>query len=194
MTRREKILLACIGFWVIILLFCVGSGIRLRSRLDEHKKLLKNANNELFVTQQDVGEEMKKVLELNETLEFMSDNLDKANKTIVDLKNAQYKLVYLGDFKITHYCVELRPHICGTGTGITASGTQVTAGRTVAVDPKIIPYGTKLYIEGYGWRIAEDCGGSVKNAQIDVAVDTHADALAMGVNSGGVWILVETKP
>lgn len=194
MTRREKILLACIGFWVIILLFCVGSGIHLRNQLDEHKKLLKATNKELLTAQQDLGKEMKKNLELSEKLELIGGNLDEVNETIAQLKGVEYELVYLGDFKITHYCTEHREHICGTGTGITASGTQVTAGRTVAVDPKIIPYGTKLYIEGYGWRIAEDCGGAVKNTQIDVAVDTHSDALAMGVKSGGVWILVETKP
>ena len=52
----------------------------------------------------------------------------------------------------------------------TATGTTATAGRTIAVDPKVIPYGTKVYIEGYGYRIAEDCGGFRGN-HIDIFVN-----------------------
>ena len=172
-------------------MLCICIGLHFRNQLDEHKKLLNATNNELLIAQQDLGVEMKKNLELTEKLELIGENLDEANMTIADLKSVEYEPVYLGNFKITHYCTELWEHICGEGQGITASGTRVTAGRTVAVDPKVIPYGTQLYIEGYGWRIAEDCGGAVKNAQIDVAVETHADALAMGVKSGGVWMLVK---
>ena len=96
----------------------------------------------------------------------------------------------MGNYKLTHYCTEKRKHICGLGAGITATGTQVTAGRTIAVDPSVIPYGTEVYIEGYGWRVAEDCGGGVNGQHIDIAVETHSKALSMGITSGGVWILV----
>lgn len=65
---------------------------------------------------------------------------------------------YAGDQKGLH--PELR----------TATGTTATAGRTIAVDPKVIPYGTKVYIEGYGYRIAEDCGGFRGN-HIDIFVN-----------------------
>lgn len=60
------------------------------------------------------------------------------------------------------------------GKGITATGTRATAGRTIAVDPKVIPYGTKVYIEGWGYRIAEDCGGFRGN-HIDIFVDSLRD-------------------
>ena len=120
-------------------------------------------------------------------------NLENANATIAELKDNEYKLVYLGEYQITHYCCEKRAHICGTGSGKTATGTTVTAGRTVAIDPTIIPYGTEIYIEGYGWRVAEDCGGGVKNKQIDVAVNTHVDALSLGVKYKDVWILVKNN-
>ena len=55
----------------------------------------------------------------------------------------------------------------------------------------MIPYGSQVYIEGYGWRIAEDCGGWVNGKHIDIAVDTHAEASSMGVKNGGVWILTQ---
>ena len=134
MTKREKRLLAYMGVLILMILFCIYRGTCLRTELDEYERLRQTINGQLFEAQQSLGIEMKKNLELNERLDQMSDDLNKANTTIADLKSAEYELVYLGDFKITHYCTELREHICGEGQGITASGTQVTAGRTVAVD------------------------------------------------------------
>jgi 3D (Asp-Asp-Asp) domain-containing protein len=122
---------------------------------------------------------------------LLQAELDAANTMISDLKSNEYELVYIGNYKLTHYCTEERTHICGTGAGITSTGTQVTAGRTIAVDPSVIPYGTEVYIEGYGWRVAEDCGGAVNGKHIDIAVETHSQALSMGTATGGVWILVK---
>ena len=178
-----------------------------RNNLKTTQNELDDVNNMLLGTREKLKEEILKSSNLEESLNNANTNLknanskikdinsklNDANKTIKDLKSNEYKLVYLGDFKLTHYCCEKYKHICGTGTGITATGTKVTAGRTIAVDPKVIPYGTKVYIEGYGWRTAEDCGGAVKNKQIDIAVDTHQRALSIGTRSGGVWILVRNS-
>ena len=159
------------------------------------EEILKSSNLEdaLNNANADLENANSKIKEINSKLDKTNSELESANTTIKDLKSNEYKLVYLGNFKLTHYCCEKYKHICGTGTGITATGTKVTAGRTIAVDPKVIPYGTKVYIEGYGWRTAEDCGGAVKNKQIDIAVDTHQRALSIGTRSGGVWILVRNS-
>lgn len=55
----------------------------------------------------------------------------------------------------------------------TASGTRLRPG-VVAVDPKVIPLGTKLYVEGYGYAVAEDTGGAIKGMKIDLFMDTAA--------------------
>ena len=70
---------------------------------------------------------------------------------------------------------------CGEyADGITASGTVATAGRTIAVDPRHIPYGTEVIIDGVTF-IAEDCGGTIKgNNRIDIYFDSHEDALKWG--------------
>ena len=68
---------------------------------------------------------------------------------------------------------------CGKSDGITASGTQATAGRTVAVDTRLIPYGTEISTDGKTY-IAEDCGGKVKGYTIDVFFDSHEEALNFG--------------
>ena len=146
---------------------------------------------ELATTQESLKIEIEKSINLEESLIATNKELEAANTTINDLKNEEYNLVYIGNYSITHYCTERYAHICGTGNGITATGTVVTAGRTVAVDPSVIPYGTTMYIEGYGFRVAEDCGGAVNGRHIDMAVDTHANALAMGSRNSGVWILVK---
>lgn len=54
---------------------------------------------------------------------------------------------YAGEYTCTAYCTEKRPHICGTGTGITASGAPITADLTVAADQSLLPFGTVIYIE-----------------------------------------------
>lgn len=121
----------------------------------------------------------------------IQEELDAANGVIADLKSDEYEFIYIGEYTLTHYCIEKKAHICGTGSGKTATGTKVTAGRSVAVDPRVITYGTQMYIEGYGFRTAEDCGGGVKDKHIDVAVETHDIAMALGRTKAGVWLLVE---
>jgi 3D (Asp-Asp-Asp) domain-containing protein len=147
--------------------------------------------NELMVTKENLQTEIEKSIELNKLLQVANSELETSNNTITNLKSEEYQLIYLGYFKLTHYCPGFHGAPCGTGDGITVTGTKVTAGRTIAVDPKVIPYGTKVYIEGYGWRVAEDCGGSVQGNHIDIAMGTHDEAVSGGVKQGGVWLLVE---
>ena len=154
---------------------------------------LASTTNELAITQNHLQSEIEKAQKLNRALEDTNNELSIANETIAELKSEEYEFIYMGDFTLTHYCCERWEHVCGTGNGVTATGTQVTAGRTIAVDPYVIPYGSTVYIEGYGFRIAEDCGGGVKGNHIDVAVETHSQALSMGTRYRGVWILVKTS-
>lgn len=112
-----------------------------------------------------------------------------------DLEAAQtgpagFSAVYLGEFSCTAYCSEQYEHICGTGDGITASGAPVQAGVTVAADPDVLPLGSAVYIEGVGLRYVQDTGSAVKGNALDVAVDTHSEALAWpGYGTHRVWLL-----
>lgn len=130
------------------------------------------------------------LLNLKNELNVVQGELEDANQIIDDLKDTD-KLVYLGEFKYTHYCTEKYKHICGEGAGLTYTGTKVTPGRSIAVDPKVIPLGSKVYVEGYGFLIAEDIGGGVDGNHIDIAVETHEQALAAELTGGDVWLLVE---
>jgi uncharacterized protein YabE (DUF348 family)/3D (Asp-Asp-Asp) domain-containing protein len=79
--------------------------------------------------------------------------------------------------------------------GITASGTKVQEGRTIAVDPKVVPMGWWVYIEGIGFRRAEDTGSAIKGKKIDVYFDSESKANKFGKKSGyTVYILGPNKP
>ena len=96
----------------------------------------------------------------------------------------------LGRFKLTAYCP--CEECCGKSNGITASGTKAEAGRTIAVDPSVIPYGTKVEINGKEY-VAEDTGSGVGKKHIDIFMDSHEDAVAFGVQYAEVYILEELK-
>nr|WP_296959211.1 NlpC/P60 family protein [uncultured Mediterraneibacter sp.] len=92
----------------------------------------------------------------------------------------------LGNFKITYYCsCEI---CCNKADGITATGTPVVEGQTIAVDPSVIPYGTQVIIGGHVFT-AEDCGGAIKQNHIDVYVNSHEEALALGVANADVYLV-----
>jgi len=63
--------------------------------------------------------------------------------------------------------------------GITASGKRARMG-TISADPGILPYGTVLYVPGYGYGRVEDTGGAIKGNRIELFFDSHRKALAWG--------------
>lgn len=89
-------------------------------------------------------------------------------------------------YKVTAYCACAR--CCGKTDGITASGTKAKQGRTVAADPKVLPYGTVIEIEGVGVRTVEDCG-AFRGLRLDLFYNDHADALQWGVRSRRVRVI-----
>lgn len=98
------------------------------------------------------------------------------------------ELEYLGEYRITGYdpyCV----HCCGKANGVTASGTQATVGRTVGIRSGDLPYGTKIYIEGYGTYVIEDCGGGVKSHHIDIAASSHEECYTLTNSNVPVYLV-----
>lgn len=67
--------------------------------------------------------------------------------------------------------------------GKTSIGRNPIVGRTIAVDPKVIPYGSRVFIPGFGWRVAEDTGAQIKGNRIDVLVENEEKAYKLGRKS-----------
>ena len=197
---------SCIA--LLIVCFCLGHKLHsMKKELDAA-----NTNNKMLQTQIDVAnytiEECNDKIhmatvtneKLNKQLASANDDLITANNTINELKNDEYRFVYLGDYKLTAYCAceicceewAINRPVDDNGNPIvyTASGTVATQGRTIGVDPKIIPYGTEVYIAGQGWFVAEDTGAIGVN-HIDIYMDSHEAALSSGLTHGDVWMLVK---
>lgn len=79
----------------------------------------------------------------------------------------------------THVAIPGVADINGTGDGITASGLPVQEG-IVAVDPRIIPLGTRIWVEGFGILIAADTGGAIRGDRLDIFLSSRGDALRFG--------------
>lgn len=90
---------------------------------------------------------------------------------------------HLGAFAMTAYTQYHNP------PQRTASGTVPAVGRTVAVDPTVIPLGTKLHIEGVGIRVAEDTGRKIKGKKLDLYLSSMGACTRFGVRSRQVYIL-----
>lgn len=84
-----------------------------------------------------------------------------------------------------------------TGGGITASGMTPRRNpdgiSTVAVDPNVIPYGTAMYIEGYGYAVAADCGSGIKGYTIDLYLNSEQECINWGVRNVNVTILGDSS-
>ena len=76
----------------------------------------------------------------------------------------------------------------GGGSGITATGMAARQG-VVAVDPDVIPLGTRLYIPGYGLAVAADTGGAIVGSKIDLCMEDYTSAINFGRRDVQVYIL-----
>ncbi|MFD1705170.1 3D domain-containing protein [Siminovitchia sediminis] len=93
-------------------------------------------------------------------------------------KKASYKTMTV---KATAYTAD-----CKGCSGITATGINLKKNRNakvISVDPKQIPLGSKVYVEGYGMAIAGDTGGAIKKNRIDLHMPTKKKALNWGVRT-----------
>lgn len=131
--------------------------------------------------------------------EVVSQPVDKTIKvgTGVAPSKPAYVTVSRSDLGSTRY-IDMRAtaytYGCGTPGDITASGKPARVGL-VAVDPRVIPLGTRLYIETpsggftYGYAVAADTGGGIKGNRIDLFMETYRECINFGVRTVRVYIL-----
>lgn len=161
--RRDFALLA-VGVLVVMFAWAIGFVILSAYELDHDGKIA--------AAQAQVDDLRVQLQHSGETIQLLDDQLHAAKAAA-----APAGMEYLGAFMCTAYCCERYPHICGTGDGITAIGTEATPGRTIAADWSILPPGSVVYIVGVGIRTVEDKGSAVTGKQLDIAVAMHSEAL-----------------
>lgn len=141
---------------------------KLSNDIKEQKRLLSKAN-----------EKEKQLLAANTSSDstgFKGGNLSRGMS-----KSISYSQIL--DMQSTAY----------SGDGVTASGAETKRDAdgysTIAVDPRVIPLGSTVYVEGYGYAIAEDIGGAIKGNIIDVFFHSESEASDWGRRSVKVYIL-----
>lgn len=133
------------------------------------------------------------------TIWYAKQMWNEHNETVIDL-TAQYNAAvaeekkkaeenskgqFLGTFKCTYYT-----GAADEGGNITALGTPVTPWYTVAVDPRVIPLGSKIRIEGYdGIFYCADTGSGIKGSILDIAVGSKSEASNLGVQYHKVYLV-----
>ncbi len=76
--------------------------------------------------------------------------------------------------------------------GITSSGVPAMPERTIAVDPRVIPIGSWVYVDGLGVYRAEDTGGAIQGNRIDIFMPTHEEALEFGIQEFDIFLVRQT--
>lgn len=96
------------------------------------------------------------------------------------------KLISMGEFLLTYYC---SCEECSGQWGTqTSTGGHCEQGRTAAVDPDVIAYGTRILIDDNIY-VAEDCGGLVKGDHIDIYVEDHELVEKLGKKVKKIWLI-----
>ena len=98
----------------------------------------------------------------------------------IQLDRSGRLLDIFGDATVDEFTVTAYTMAEGNGDGVTATGTVPEAGRTIAVDPRVIPLGSRVLIPGRGMYHAEDVGGAIKGNRLDIFFDNKKDALLFG--------------
>ena len=117
-----------------------------------------------------------------------TESTEKVPEEIIDTeKEENSNLISLGEFRLTAYCPCVE--CCGKWSGgATASGVMPVANHTIAVDTKVIPFGTEVIINGKTY-VAEDTGSAIYGNRIDIYFNTHEEALEFGVQYAEVFVI-----
>ena len=133
----------------------------------------------------DVVEETVKVAAVDSVVEYGTKPRQTISYSRVNVsRGSEYRYSKCIEMTATAYCI----------SGTTASGMKTRYG-VVAVDPRVIPLGSRLYIEGangtwiYGTAVAADTGGAVKGNIIDLYVESYSEAINFGRRKAKVYIL-----
>lgn len=140
-------------------------------------QVLKEQQLNLKEQQLSLKEQQLSLKEQQLSLKKQQDKLKKEEKEQEAKKQEEVKKGWTHEFHVTAYC---GCYSCSEGYGTqTSTGVTAEAGRTIAVDPDVVPYGSKVQINGHTY-VAEDCGGAINGYEIDIYMDEHSSTDRFG--------------
>ncbi len=160
----------------------------MNKNVEEEKRALNKVNekeSELVANEAARAEEARKA----------EENSKKAKEVAASNSNSSKgQTLSRGESNSTSYSkVMVMEATAYAGDGITASGNGTNRNpngySTIAVDPRVIPLGSRVYVEGYGYAIAHDTGGDIKGNRIDLFMNSEAECNSWGRRSVKVYIL-----
>ena len=140
-----------------------------------------------FFASQDVQESVPKVNFFSEQFLGIIDSLQNEltgykDRELILLRNINHE-----EYVVTAYLSIDSAE--GRSSGLTATGATAKAYFTVAVDPNVIPFNSWIWIDGLGWRKAQDTGNAIIGKKIDLCSPTREEAKEFGVRKKKVKIL-----
>ncbi|HHT62929.1 MAG: ubiquitin-like domain-containing protein [Bacillota bacterium] len=135
-----------------------------------------------------------------ETIKITYKDGEKISEEVVAVKTVKEPVTQVVSYGVLQYAsrggqrFEFSRALEARASAYTHTGSRTSTGTnpkvgTVAVDPAVIPLGSKLYVEGYGFGRAEDTGSSIKGNSIDVFMETERECLRWGRRTVKVYIL-----
>lgn len=134
-----------------------------------------------------IEEELEKARIKAEKEKKRKEREEAKRKAREEQKRLEASRVYMGNYEITFYCG--CAYCCGSAGNRTASGTWPTQGRTISADTSQLPFGTRVYIEGWGEYVVEDTGSAIHGNIIDVYMNDHNTCLRYGRQHKDVYVL-----
>ena len=216
MKKRQLIAMTIFTISILTMLVLVMKVVAdldsTKSSLEESVQLntqLKQEMGVMAITIENLGFELEKAKQVNTSLtsqkETLIDKLDELRKQnesqdaqIKKLSEKEKKKVSVsrsnGNEKGKTIVVTATAYTayCKGCSGVTATGIDLRKNahlKVIAVDPNVIPLGSKVYVEGYGYAIAGDTGGAIKGSKIDLFMPNYSDAIDFGRKKVQVKIL-----
>lgn len=168
-------------FQIIFILSILVRMIDIHQQINSLEEILKDREAEIKALKQDLNQSNQENERLNQDILEKDKIIKESESRIKELEK-----VKIISMEATAYTDDIASQ--GKWVGQTATGMKPQVG-VVAVDPKIIPLGTKLYVEGYGEAIAGDTGGAIKGKRIDLFMATRGQAMKYGRRNVKVRIL-----
>lgn len=127
--------------------------------------------------------QLKRVIErkkdLKQDIKILKSDIDEKKQEIIQEEQAQPVWESLGEFRVTYY---------GKDVGnITANGSIPEVGKTIGVNPTIVPYGSQVMVDGHVYE-AQDTGAYTGNF-VDILCESSAEAIQLGTHRSEVFIL-----